>query len=114
MKSIADIMAIRDAMQSQIILRDNANADNEIHIIVEMGTEGLAAGAREVFNALVDEIEERQLKGVRVTRTGKFSEETKKPAVEVRIPGKKPELHQALTAKKAVEILESIAPKTAK
>lgn len=106
MKSIADIMAIREAMQSQIILRDNADAEKETHIVVGMGTCGINAGARTVFNALVDKIEERALKGVRVTRTGCLGSCSQEPSIEVHIPGKEVVKHANLDAKKAVEIIE--------
>lgn len=106
MKSIADIMAIREAMQSQIILRDNTDAENEIHIIVGMGTCGINAGARTVFNALVDEIETRDLKGVRVTRSGCLGNCEAEPAIEVHVPGKEVVKYAKLDAKKAVEIIE--------
>ncbi len=105
MKSIADIMAIRDAMQSQIILRDNTNADKEIHVIVAMGTCGINAGARLVFNALVDEVEARDLKGVRITRTGCVGKCEYEPMIEVRIPGQAPVTYVHLDADKAVDIL---------
>ena len=106
MKSIADIMAIREAMQSQIILRDNAAAEKEPHIVVGMGTCGINAGARTVFNALVDEIESRNLKGVRVTRTGCLGNCSEEPAIEVHIPGKEVVKYAKLDAQKAVEIIE--------
>lgn len=108
MKSIADIMAIREAMQSQIILRDNADAEKEIHIVVGMGTCGINAGARTVFNALVDEIESRELKGVRVTRTGCLGNCAAEPVVEVHYPGKDTVKYEKADAKKAVEIIENI------
>lgn len=106
MKSIADIMAIREAMQSQIILRDNADAEKEAHIVVGMGTCGLNAGARTVFNAFVDEIENRNLKGVRVTRTGCLGSCAQEPVAEVHIPGKETVKYANLDAAKAVEIIE--------
>ena len=106
MKSIADIMAIREAMQSQIILRDNADAEKETHIVVGMGTCGINAGARTVFNALVDEIESRNLKGVRVTRTGCLGACADEPAIEVHVPGKEVVKYAKLDANKAVEIID--------
>ena len=56
MKSIADIKAIRDKMQAQIVLRDNQDAEQETRIVVGMATCGISAGARPVFNTLVDEV----------------------------------------------------------
>ncbi len=108
-KSIADIMAIRKEMQSQIILRDNVDAEKEIHIIVGMGTCGIAAGAREVFNALVDYVEENELKGVRVTRTGCMGDCKDEPMIEVHVPGKEKEIYKNVTANKAVEIIKKLA-----
>lgn len=108
MKSIADIMAIREAMQSQIILRDNADAEKEIHVVVAMGTCGINAGARTVFNALVDEVETRALKGVRVTRTGCLGNCEEEPVVEVHVPGQEIIKYTRVDAKKAVEIIEKI------
>ena len=70
MKSIADIKAIRDKMKGQINLRDNKDAEQETRIVVGMATCGISAGARPVFNAFVDDIASRQLRNVKVTRTG--------------------------------------------
>ncbi len=105
MKSIADIMAIRDAMQSQIILRDNTDADKEIHVVVAMGTCGINAGARLVFNAMVDEVEQRKLKGVRITRTGCLGDCKDEPVAQVYVPGKDVVTYVNLDADKAVEII---------
>ena len=70
MKSIADIKAIRDKMQSQIFVRDNTDENSEIRIVVGMATCGISAGARPVLNALVDEVAKRKLNTVNDTRYG--------------------------------------------
>lgn len=108
-KSIADIMAIRQSMQSEIILRDNVDAEKEIHIIVGMGTKGIEAGAREVFNALVDYVEEHELRGFRVTRTGGLGAEEDAPELEIHVPGKEHEVYKKVTAEQAVEIIKKLA-----
>lgn len=108
-KSIADIMAIRERMQSEIILRDNVDAEKEIHIIVGMGTCGINAGAREVFNAMVDYAEQNALKGVRVTRTGCMGDCEDEPVIEVHVHGKKTETYKKVTAEQAVEIIKKLA-----
>ncbi|MBQ3165981.1 MAG: (2Fe-2S) ferredoxin domain-containing protein, partial [Clostridia bacterium] len=69
MKSIADIKAIRERMQSQIIMRDNSDAD-EIRVVIGMATCGISAGARPVYNTLFDEFDKRNLTNVKVSRTG--------------------------------------------
>ena len=67
MKSIADIKAIREKMQAQIISRDNEDSANETRVVVGMATCGIAAGARPVFNELVDQVANRGIKNVKVT-----------------------------------------------
>ena len=86
MKTIADIMAIRDKMQSQIIVRDN-KSDGEIRVVVGMATCGISAGARPVFNALIDEVASRGLKGVNISRAGCLGMCKLEPIVEVYVPG---------------------------
>lgn len=107
-KSIEDINRIRAAMQSEIILRDNTDADKETHLVVGMGTVGINAGAREVFNALVDEVESKELKGIRVTRDGALGTAETAPVVEVRIPGKDAVVYEKVNVKKAIEIIEGL------
>lgn len=104
MKSIADIQAIRDKMQSEIILRDNAN-DQETRIVVGMATCGISAGARPVYNTLVDEVSKRQLKGVKVTRSGCLGMCKLEPIVEVFVPGQEKVTYIHVDAEKAKSIV---------
>lgn len=101
MKSIADIKAIRDKMQSQIVLRDNQDAEQEIRIVVGMATCGISAGARPVFNALVDEVAARNLHNVKVTRSGCLGMCKLEPIVEVHIPGEDPVTYVLVNPEKA-------------
>ena len=108
-KTIEDINAIRKAMQPEIILRDNSDAEKEIHIIVGMGTTGISAGAREVFNALVDEVESRELHGVRVTRTGSMADKGTEPVIEVHVPGEEAKVYGNVDAEKAVALIAELS-----
>lgn len=105
MKSIADIKAIRDNMQSQIILRDNSDAAQETRIVVGMATCGISAGARPVFNALVDEVASRQLKGVKIVRSGCLGMCKLEPIIEVFIPGQEKVTYVHVDAEKAKQIV---------
>lgn len=105
MKSIADIKAIRDKMQSQIILRDNNDEQQETRIVVGMATCGISAGARPVYNALVDEVATRQLKGVKVSRSGCLGMCKLEPIVEVFVPGKEKVTYVRVDADKAKNIV---------
>jgi NADP-reducing hydrogenase subunit HndB len=66
MKTVEDLKRMREQFQSQTKLRHAGG----IQIIVGMGTCGIAAGAREVMSAILDEIAKRKLQDVTVRQTG--------------------------------------------
>ena len=105
MKSIADINAIREQMQSKVLIRDNTK-EGETHVFVAMGTVGLESGAVEVFNAFVDEISSRLIKNVRISRAGALGEKDAQPTVQVVLPGQAPVTYVALNADKVKVIVE--------
>ena len=105
MKSIADINAIREQMQSKVLIRDNTK-EGETHVFVAMGTTGLQSGAVEVFNAFVDEITSRLIKNVRISRAGSMGTAEQQPIVEVVLPGKAPVTYANLSADKVKTIVE--------
>ncbi len=105
MKTIADIKAIRDKMQSQILLRQNPT-DSLTLVVVGMATSGISAGAQEVFNVLVDEVADRRLANIKVMRTGDLGTVEKEPVVEVFVPHKEKVTYVSVTPDKAKEIVE--------
>ena len=105
MKSIADIKAIRDKMQAQVVNRDNKDAEQETRIVVGMATCGIAAGARPVFNELVDQVTSRGLTNVKVTRSGCLGMCKLEPIVEVFVPGEEKVTYVKVDAQKAKDII---------
>ena len=85
MKSLADLQAIRDRMQKQIDLRDTG--EDPIRVLVGMATCGIAAGARPVLSAFLEEVDKRGLSNVSVTQTGCIGVCRLEPIVEVLVPG---------------------------
>ena len=81
MKTIEDLQKIREEMQSKISLRKEEG--DSIRVVVGMATCGIAAGARPVLEALVNEVGRRQLKNVVVTQTGCIGVCRLEPIVEV-------------------------------
>ena len=65
MKTLAELMAIKEATQQKMTVREDTG-DDATRIVVGMATCGIAAGARPVLNAFVDEVAKRNLKGVTV------------------------------------------------
>ena len=85
MKSLADLKAIRDRMQKQIDLRDTG--EDRIRVLVGLATCGIAAGARPVLSAFLEEVDKRGLSNVSVTQTGCIGVCRLEPIVEVLVPG---------------------------
>lgn len=84
MKSLDDLRKIKERVQEDIKLREGKEM---IKIIVGMGTCGINAGAREIMNTIIDEIEKRNLHNVAVTQTGCIGLCTNEPLVDVVVPG---------------------------
>ena len=87
MKSLAELEAIRKATLSRINLRTENDAE-ATRVVVGMATCGIAAGARPVMLAFMDEIAKRQLKNVTVSQTGCIGMCRLEPMVDVIVPGK--------------------------
>lgn len=85
MKSLEELKAIREKMKKQMDLRDSG--DDTIRVVVGMATCGIAAGARPVMTAFLDEVEKRGLKNVTVSQTGCIGVCRLEPIVEVFVPG---------------------------
>jgi len=86
MKSLAELQALRDEMQNKIGMRKENTSG--IKVLVGMATCGIAAGARPVLQALLEEIGKRKLSDVSVTQTGCIGICQYEPVVEVVEPGK--------------------------
>ncbi len=85
MKSLEELKAIREKMKRQMEVRDND--ENTIRVVVGMATCGIAAGARPVMTAFLDEVERRGLKNVSVSQTGCIGVCRLEPVAEVFVPG---------------------------
>ena len=66
MKSLDELRALREKMKSQTDNRSVAGSDETV-IKVGMATCGIAAGARPVLDALLDEADKRQLHNVSIS-----------------------------------------------
>ena len=104
MKSLAELKAIKDRMKDKVIIREGSN---DIRVVVGMATCGIAAGARPVLNAFVEEVTAQGLTDkVSVTQTGCIGLCQLEPIVEVYEAGKEKVTYVKVTAEKAREIVE--------
>ena len=85
MKSLEELKAIREKMKRQMEVRDND--ENTVRVVVGMATCGIAAGARPVMTAFLDEVERRGLSNVSVSQTGCIGVCRLEPVAEVFVPG---------------------------
>ena len=81
MKSLEELLAIRD--KAKAAMTDREGTGDGIRVVVGMATCGIAAGARPVLNAFVDEVAKRNLKNVTVAQTGCIGMCQYEPIVEV-------------------------------
>jgi len=83
-KSLKELKELRESLQKDMSARDNTDKPK---IIIGMGTCGIAAGARNILKAVLDEIEKREL-DVNVTQTGCIGMCEKEPLLDIKLPGK--------------------------
>ena len=81
MKSLAELQAIRDRARAAVNIRENSEA--KTRVLVGMATCGIAAGARPVLTAIVDEVAKRDLSDIMVTQTGCIATCQYEPVAEV-------------------------------
>ncbi len=104
MKSIEELLAIKEKAQAQMAARD-ADGNDGIRVVVGMATCGIAAGARPVLKSLTEEIAKRNIKNVALTQTGCIGMCQYEPIVEVYVPGKEKVTYVEMTAEKAVKVV---------
>jgi len=83
MKSLKELEEIRNKTLAQIDIRKKGEGTR---IVVGMATCGIAAGARPVLTAFVEEVAKRNLSNVTVTQTGCIGACRLEPIVEVYSP----------------------------
>ena len=104
MKSLAELKAIRDKAQAEMQMRqENPNA---ARVLVGMATCGIAAGARPVLNAFVDEIAKRGLTDdIVVTQTGCIGICQYEPVVEIEIPGEEKVTYVKMSPERVIKVV---------
>ena len=104
MKSLAELQAIKEKMKNKIVLREGSG---DIRVVVGMATCGIAAGARPVLSAFVEEVNNAGLNGkVTVSQTGCVGYCQLEPIVEIYEAGKDKITYIHMTAEKAKEVVE--------
>ena len=104
MKSLAELQAIKERMKNKIVLREGAG---DVRVVVGMATCGIAAGARPVLNAFVEEINNAGLNDkVTVSQTGCVGYCQLEPIVQIYEAGNEKVTYIHMTTEKVKEVVE--------
>lgn len=105
-KSLADLRKKREEIKTGMDIRIKAiDPENYVQIKVAMATCGIAAGAKEIMEFFVEQLDRRNIQGV-VTQTGCMGYCYAEPTVEVKKPGHDPVVFSYVDVKKAGEIVD--------
>ncbi|MFO7978541.1 MAG: (2Fe-2S) ferredoxin domain-containing protein [Bacteroidales bacterium] len=105
-KSLADLKNMKEGLRSQIALREKSDSpEGRVMIKVAMATCGIASGAKDVMEFLVDELDKRGIDAI-VSQTGCMGYCYAEPTIEVTLPQKDPVVFGYVDLKKADDIIE--------
>jgi NADP-reducing hydrogenase subunit HndB len=105
-KNLADLRKMKEDMQNKIQLRERSDSPEAIvQIKVGMATSGIASGAKEVMNYLMEELEKRNVDAL-VLQVGDMGYCYAEPTIEVTRPGEAPVVFGYVDIAKADEIIE--------
>ena len=83
LKSLDELKKLKEQAKAGTDARNS----NETQVIVGMGTCGIAAGARTIMSAVLEEIAKRNLQGITVRQTGCIGMCQKEPLMDIVRPG---------------------------
>jgi NADP-reducing hydrogenase subunit HndB len=83
--TLEQLRNLREAKKKEMTLRNSGEKSTQI--IIGMGTCGIAAGAKEAFDAFLEELAHPSITDVRITQTGCMGLCHSEPTVEVNVPG---------------------------
>lgn len=105
-KSLDELKKIREQQQNKVNLRESGSlSEDTVEVMVGLATCGIAAGARETLNAMMDEVEKQGLKNVRLVRVGCMGYCHSEPVVQVNVPGMEPVLYGNVDEERGREII---------
>ena len=101
--TITELRKIRESAKKNIYLREG-----KFHgkIIVHMGTCGIAAGAREIMNTFLDELDKNNINNIMLTSSGCAGLCSQEPMITVEMKGSAPVKYGKLTPDKVKDIFK--------
>ncbi len=101
--TIDDLKKIKERVKKETALREGGST---VKITVHMGTCGIAAGAREVMDALLEEMSETDRQDIRVVTSGCMGMCSSEPNVTVEMQDKDPVIYQHMDANRMRQVFK--------
>ncbi len=101
--TIDDLKKIKEETAKSTSLRDGKA---KVKITVHMGTCGIAAGARDVMNALMEEMAQTDRQDIRVVTSGCMGMCSSEPNVTVEIQDAEPIVYQKMEANRMRQVFK--------
>lgn len=106
-KSLEELIKLREDSIKKVNLRETGeNAGDTIELMVGMATCGIAAGARETLQALMDAIKTNNLENVKLVQVGCLGFCHSEPTVQLNMPNQEPILYGNVDKETATKIVE--------
>lgn len=101
--TIDDLKKIKEKVHKEMSLRDG---DRRVKVTVHMGTCGIASGAKEVMDTLLEEIEAAKVHDVVVTTSGCMGLCSREPLVTVEVLNAEPIKYEYVNPNKMRQIFK--------
>ncbi|MBP7766008.1 MAG: (2Fe-2S) ferredoxin domain-containing protein [Syntrophaceae bacterium] len=101
--TIDDLKKIKEKVHKEMSLRDG---DRRVRITVHMGTCGIASGAKEVMDTLLEEIEAAKVNDVIVTTSGCMGLCSREPLVTVEVVNQDPIKYEYVNPNKMRQVFK--------
>lgn len=101
--TINDLKKIKEKVHKEMSLRDG---DRRVKVTVHMGTCGIASGAKEVMDTLLEEIESAKVNDVIVTTSGCMGLCSREPLVTVEVVNQEPIKYEYVNPNKMRQIFK--------
>jgi len=106
-KSLDELIKLREDSIKKVNLRETGeNAGDTIELMVGMATCGIAAGARETLQALMEAIQSNNLENVKLVQVGCLGFCHSEPTVQLNMPNQEPILYGNVDKETANKIVE--------
>jgi len=101
--TIADLKKIKEKVHKEMSLRDG---ERRVKVTVHMGTCGIASGAKEVMDTLLQEIEAAGANDVVVTTSGCMGLCSREPLVTVEVLNQEPIKYEYMNSNKMRQVFK--------